>query len=163
MDASLVSDLHDALEEITRLTRDLKRVLGREHQALVTNKTDDLVTIVQEKQSVVRQLHEAEDHRRMMTRRLQRALGLPGGDVSLSDLSVQLGEKDANLLSSLKDRLLSAMKDVCAGNDRSAQLLRRAVYFNSHMLKLLTGRDSRTYGRDGAAQSAPLGLVDKEA
>jgi flagellar biosynthesis/type III secretory pathway chaperone len=152
-----------SLDTIVALCDDLRSVLEREREALTKGKDDTLAVALSEKRDRLRRMAEAEEERRDASEKLSESVGLGRVDASLAEVAGRLDESTREQLILIKDRLFHSMKEVGALNQGNARLIRRAQHYNRHLIGLLAGGDSDTYGPDGAPHTRSPGVFQKRA
>lgn len=128
-------------------------VLERERGALTKGKDDELAVALSEKRDRLRRIAEAEEIRRKASEDISETLGLGRVDTSLAEVASRLDEPARDQLILIKDRLFESMKEVGALNQGNARLIRRAQHYNRHLIGLLAGGETDTYGPDGNRQT----------
>lgn len=152
-----------SLDAIVALCDDLRSVLEREREALTLGKDDALAVALGEKRDRLRRIAEAEEVRRKVSEEMSEAMGLGRVDTSLAEVAGRLDEPARDQLILIKDRLFDSMKEVGALNQGNARLIRRAQHYNRHLIGLLAGEASDTYGPDGARQTGTPRIFQKRA
>lgn len=141
------------LDAIVALCDDLRSVLEREREALTKGKDDALAVALGEKRDRLKRMAESEEERRKSSMDVCDALGLGRIDAPLAQVANRLEGPAREQLILIKDRLFQSMKEVGALNQGNARLIRRAQHYNRHLMGLLAGEDSDTYGPDGGRRT----------
>ncbi len=152
-----------SLDAIVALCDDLRSVLERERGALTKGKDDELAVALSEKRDRLRRIAEAEEIRRKASEDISETLGLGRVDTSLAEVASRLDEPARDQLILIKDRLFESMKEVGALNQGNARLIRRAQHYNRHLIGLLAGGETDTYGPDGNRQTGSPRVFQKRA
>jgi flagellar biosynthesis/type III secretory pathway chaperone len=154
MDAALCRDTLSRLvaDETSALT-ELERILDIEHQALVANDVDALVSAGETRHRHVAALVRVEEERRSLCR----AMDVPADPRGLQQL---LDQCDSTREIAKRWVKCAALAARCRrSNDRNGALVAARMKHVEQVLSLITRNTAGTYGRRGSAAHVAAGRV----
>lgn len=137
-----IADLHEVITTEAQLTEGLASVLRQQQEAIIHNRADDLNTLLDRSEEMIRPIQALEKERLRLAHLVAGGTGevasQMGQAVSYTDILSRLADKDAESIAAVVERLRMASQEVLQVNQLNKPLLEHAQYFIRQTLRAAT-------------------------
>ncbi|MBN1536729.1 MAG: flagellar protein FlgN [Anaerolineales bacterium] len=151
----MVTSLEDILVKEFRICQSLHIITKDERLALTKNDVPALSTLVEQKEALLDDLTQIEDHRRMLSQNLGEVFGIRADSPTLTEISKSLNADVGGRINHLRDGILAIAEEIkvlTSGNRALAMAaMERVDAVQTFLLDIF--RPALSYDRPGAPKS----------
>jgi flagellar biosynthesis/type III secretory pathway chaperone len=108
----MVTSLEDILVKEFRICQSLQSITKDERLALTKNDVPALSTLVEQKEALLDDLTQIEDHRRMLSQNLGEVFGIQATSPTLTEISSSLNADTGGRINHLRDGILAIAEEI---------------------------------------------------
>lgn len=151
METYLVGQLTEVLNKEYEIYDTLSKLSNNKTDLIVGGKVNELENVVKIEQSLVLKVSKLEDEREKIVENLCRVLGKKPEDITVSQLSEQLGENEASVLKQCQEKILKKLGALKNTNELNSKLIKNSLEYIDFSINMMTSIDTVTnsYGNTG--------------
>jgi len=153
--------MRQSLADLCSLLQEQKEVLGNmlalakeERQIIVSGESDKLEGVIRLELKELNKLGAAEKKRLALHKAIAAELGLPDGEITVSNIAEKAEPDEQEQIRKLQMELMPLIEEHAAVNMENRELIKAHVEYSETMLELMVGSEdplNNMYGGDGKA------------
>lgn len=156
MDTGLIKELTDILNKENDIYETFLKLSNSKTDLITNGNVSELESIVKIEQSLIIKIAKLEDQREKIVESLSSVLGRKPEEVTISELSSCLGEKEAMELKACQEKILKSINGLKTNNELNSKLIKNSLEYIDFSINMMTtvGTVTNSYGSSGNADEA---------
>ncbi|ACL74481.1 flagellar protein FlgN [Ruminiclostridium cellulolyticum] len=153
MDTGLIKELTDILNKENDIYETFLKLSNSKTDLITNGNVSELESIVKIEQSLIIKIAKLEDQREKIVESLSSVLGRKPEEVTISELSSCLGEKEAMELKACQEKILKSINGLKSNNELNSKLIKNSLEYIDFSINMMTtvGTVTNSYGSSGNA------------
>ncbi len=153
MDTGLLKKLTDILNKENDIYDTFLKLSNNKTDLIVSGNVSELENIVKVEQSLIIKIAKLEDQREKIVESLSTVLGKNPEEITISELTSRLGQKEATELKECQEKILNSINSLKVNNELNSKLIKNSLEYIDFSINMMTsvGTVTNSYGSSGNA------------